>query len=201
MRIDGRAQLDTIDFRKQDGLVPVVAQHAHSGEVLMLAFATRESLERTLDERVMWYWSRSRGELWRKGDTSGNTQQLVALHTDCDNDAMVAHVLPSGPSCHTGAWSCFDAPPALAALDGVIAARADSGDERSYTRRLLGDANLRLKKLGEEAVELALACERADTERVREEAADLLYHVMVACRGAGVGLADVLAVLDSRRQG
>ena len=200
MRIDEPAQLDTIDFTKHDGLVPVVAQHAHSGEVLMLAFATREALERTLAERVMWYWSRSRGELWRKGDTSGNTQQLVSLHTDCDSDAIVARVLPNGPSCHTGAWSCFDAAPALAALDAVIAARATSGDARSYTRRLLGDANLRLKKLGEEAVELALACERADTERVREEAADLLYHVMVACRGAGVALTDVLAVLDARRQ-
>jgi phosphoribosyl-ATP pyrophosphohydrolase/phosphoribosyl-AMP cyclohydrolase len=201
MRIDERAQLDTIDFTKHDGLVPVVAQHAHSGEVLMLAFATREALERAIDERVMWYWSRSRGELWRKGDTSGNTQQLVSLYADCDNDAIVAHVLPNGPSCHTGAWSCFDAAPALAELDAVIATRADSGDERSYTRRLLGDANLRLKKLGEEAVELALACERADTERVREEAADLLYHVMVACRGAGVALTDVLAVLDARRKG
>ena len=199
MRIAERAQLDTIDFAKHDGLVPVVTQHAHSGEVLMLAFATREALERTLDERVMWYWSRSRDSLWRKGDTSGNTQQLVSLHADCDSDAIVARVLPAGPSCHTGAWSCFDAAPTLAALDAVIAARADSTEEGSYTRRLLGDANLRLKKLGEEAVELALACERADAMRVREEAADLLYHVLVACRGAGVGVADVLGALDARR--
>jgi phosphoribosyl-ATP pyrophosphohydrolase/phosphoribosyl-AMP cyclohydrolase len=200
MRIDERTHLDTIDFAKHDGIVPVIAQHAYSGEVLMLAFATREALERTLDEGVMWYWSRSRGSLWRKGDTSGNVQQLVSLHADCDSDAIVARIVPSGPSCHTGAWSCFEAAPTLAALDAVIATRAAATDERSYTKRLLGDANLRLKKLGEEAVELALACERADTERVREEAADLLYHALVACRAAGVGVADVLAALDARRK-
>jgi phosphoribosyl-ATP pyrophosphohydrolase/phosphoribosyl-AMP cyclohydrolase len=122
----------------------------------------------------------------------------VSLHLDCDNDAIVARVLPDGPACHTGARTCFDAPPVLAALDDVIAARALSGDERSYTKRLLGDANLRLKKLGEEAVELALACERGDTARVRDEAADLLYHTLVACRAAGVSLTDVLGALAAR---
>jgi phosphoribosyl-ATP pyrophosphohydrolase/phosphoribosyl-AMP cyclohydrolase len=197
MRIDDSAQLDAIVFAS-DGLVPVITQHAYSGEVLMFAFANRAALEHTLRARVMWYWSRSRGSLWRKGETSGNTQRLVSLHLDCDNDAIVARVLPDGPACHTGARTCFDAPPVLAALDDVIAARALSGDERSYTKRLLGDANLRLKKLGEEAVELALACERGDTARVRDEAADLLYHTLVACRAAGVSLTDVLGALAAR---
>jgi phosphoribosyl-AMP cyclohydrolase / phosphoribosyl-ATP pyrophosphohydrolase len=198
MRITEAAQLDGIDFGKAGGLVPVVTQHAHSGEVLMLAYGSRESLGRTLTEGEMWYWSRSRGELWRKGDTSGNVQRLVSLHLDCDGDAVVARVLTSGPSCHTGDWSCFAAPPTLAALDATIAERAAAGGG-SYTQRLLADGNLRLKKLGEEAVELALACERGQRDRVAEEAADLLYHVLVACRAAGVTAAAVLAELEGRR--
>lgn len=198
MNVETAAQLDGLTF-DGDGLLPVIAQHAHTGEVLMLAWANREALARTLDERVLWYWSRSRAELWRKGDTSGNVQRLVSLHADCDQDALVARVLPAGPSCHTGEWSCFGAPPTLTALDDVIAQRAVSPPSVSYTGRLLADSNLRLKKLGEEAVELALACERGERERVPEEAADLLYHVLVACRAAGVGLEDILGVLQGRR--
>lgn len=198
MNITTVEQLGALAYNA-DGLVPVIAQHAHTGEVLMLAWANREALERTLAERVTWYWSRSRGTLWRKGDTSGNVQRLVSLHGDCDADAVVARVLPAGPSCHTGEWSCFDAPPLLASLDAVIASREASPTGGSYTARLLADGNLRLKKLGEEAVELALACERGERERVAEEAGDLLYHALVACRAAGVGLEQVLAVLAARR--
>jgi phosphoribosyl-ATP pyrophosphohydrolase/phosphoribosyl-AMP cyclohydrolase len=187
--------LDALRFDAR-GLVPVIAQHALTGEVLMLAWADRAALERTLDERVMWYWSRSRNALWKKGETSGNVQRLVSLHHDCDSDALLARVLPDGPTCHTGAWSCFAAPPTLAALDATIEERTRSG--AGYTGRLLGDGNLRLKKLGEEAVELALACGRGDVEGVAEEGADLLYHVMVACRAAGVPTAAVLAVLEQR---
>jgi phosphoribosyl-AMP cyclohydrolase / phosphoribosyl-ATP pyrophosphohydrolase len=198
MMITHTTQLDGIDFAKAGGLVPVVTQHAHTGEVLMLAYGNRDSLGRTLADGEMWYWSRSRGELWRKGDTSGNVQRLVSLHLDCDSDAVVARVLPTGPSCHTGDWSCFAAPPTLAALDATIAARAASAGG-SYTQRLLADANLRLKKLGEEAVELALACERGQRARIAEEAADLMYHVLVACRAADVDAALVLAELERRR--
>jgi phosphoribosyl-AMP cyclohydrolase / phosphoribosyl-ATP pyrophosphohydrolase len=198
MMITHTTQLDGIDFAKAGGLVPVVTQHAHTGEVLMLAYGNRDSLGRTLADGEMWYWSRSRGELWRKGDTSGNVQRLVSLHLDCDSDAVVARVLPTGPSCHTGDWSCFAAPPTLAALDATIAARAASAGG-SYTQRLLADANLRLKKLGEEAVELALACERGQRARIAEEAADLMYHVLVACRAADVEAALVLAELERRR--
>jgi phosphoribosyl-ATP pyrophosphohydrolase/phosphoribosyl-AMP cyclohydrolase len=198
MTIDSTTQLEQMNFGS-DGLLPVITQHAHTGEVLMQAWTNRDALERTIADRVMWYWSRSRRELWRKGDTSGNVQRLVALHTDCDADSVLARVLPAGPSCHTGEWSCFAAPPVLAALDTVIAARAAGPHAGRYTSRLLADSNLRLKKLGEEAVELALACERGDTARVAEEAADLLYHALVACRAAGVGLEQVLAVLAARR--
>jgi phosphoribosyl-AMP cyclohydrolase / phosphoribosyl-ATP pyrophosphohydrolase len=201
MIIDAATELDRLDFARSGGILPVIAQHALTGEVLMLAYANREAVERTLCDGEMWYWSRSRSELWHKGATSGNTQSLVSLHFDCDADALLARVLPAGPSCHTGDWSCFDAPPTLAALDAVIAERAASPDGGGYTRRLLEDANLRLKKLGEEAVELALACERGDAGRVAEEAADLIYHALVACRAAGASAGDVLAALDQRRPG
>ena len=198
MTIDDAAQLDQIDFAKGDGLVPVLAQQAYTGEVLTLAYANREALERTLADRVMWYFSRSRGALWRKGDTSGHVQHVVSLHGDCDRDTVLARVLPAGPACHTGAANCFDTTPTLSALATVIDERA-AAPGSSYTQKLLADRNLRLKKLGEEALELALACELEDSDRVAEEAADVLYHVLVACRGAGVSLGDVLAVLAGRR--
>ncbi|HEX2166923.1 MAG TPA: bifunctional phosphoribosyl-AMP cyclohydrolase/phosphoribosyl-ATP diphosphatase HisIE [Longimicrobiales bacterium] len=197
-RIQSAEQLDQLDFSKGDGLLPVIAQHALTGEVLMLAYANRDALVRTLADRVMCYFSRSRGELWRKGDTSGNLQHLVSLHADCDGDTVIARVLPHGPACHTGASNCFDTMPTLPALDSVILSRIATPTDSSYTQTLLADDNLRLKKLGEEAVELALACERGESDRVAEEAADLLYHVLVACRAANVSLAQVLAVLEAR---
>jgi phosphoribosyl-AMP cyclohydrolase / phosphoribosyl-ATP pyrophosphohydrolase len=199
MIIEGPQRLDALDFTKGDGLLPVVVQHAHTGEVLMLAWASREALERCLATGTMWFWSRSRAELWQKGATSGNTQRLATLHYDCDADTLLARVLPAGPACHTGERTCFDAAPTLAALDDVITARATGPDTGSYTRRLLDDPNLRLKKLGEEAVELALACERGEPQRAASEAADLLYHMLVAVRAAGATTADVLAALDERR--
>jgi phosphoribosyl-ATP pyrophosphohydrolase/phosphoribosyl-AMP cyclohydrolase len=165
----------------------------------MMAWANREAVERTLAQGRMWYWSRSRRALWQKGEQSGNAQRLVSLHLDCDADTLLAHVEPTGPSCHTGEWSCFSAPPTLAGLQEIIALRAASSDAASYTRRLLDDENLRLKKLGEEAVELALACRDEDSRRMAEEAADLLYHIMVACAAADVSLEDVLRSLDRRR--
>jgi phosphoribosyl-ATP pyrophosphohydrolase/phosphoribosyl-AMP cyclohydrolase len=193
--------IDQLDFGRSDHLLPVVTQHAHTGEVLMLAYVNRAALERTIERGEMWYFSRSRGELWHKGETSGSVQRVVSLHADCDRDTLLARVLPAGPACHTGAANCFDTAPTLAELDGVIGARTESAPASSYTGRLLADSNLRLKKLGEEAVELALACEREDRERIAGEAADLLYHVLVACRAAGVSAADVLAELASRATG
>ncbi len=198
MKIERADQLDELDFGKAGGLVLVITQHALTGEVLMVAWATREALEKTLASGEAWYHSRSRDELWHKGETSGNTQRLVTLHADCDADTVLARVLPTGPSCHTGAWSCFDGAPTMPGLGHVIEARRDADPAGSYTARLLADRNLRLKKLGEEAAELAVAC--ADgSDRVAEEAADLLYHILVACAGAGVSLEDVLGALESRR--
>src|SRR5690606_5443317 len=148
MRIENEDQLDRLDFAKGQGLVPVVAQHARTGEVLMVGYANREALARTLETGVVWYYSRSRQRLWQKGETSGNVHRLVSLHTDCDGDAIVARVDPAGPTCHTGDWSCFGAPPTLAALSAVLQERLAAPPERSYTAKLLADRNLRLKKLG-----------------------------------------------------
>jgi phosphoribosyl-ATP pyrophosphohydrolase/phosphoribosyl-AMP cyclohydrolase len=195
--------LDALNFEKGQGTVTVVAQDAVSGVVLMVAAADREALERTLATGQMHYRSRMRG-LWHKGATSGNVQRVVSLSADCDADAVLARVVPAGPACHTGAESCFGSAAlgadALGALDATIAVRAAAADVAgpSYTRRLLGDRNLRLKKLGEEAAELVTACADGDVARAREEAADLMYHALVALRAVGGSLEDVRAVLAER---
>lgn len=200
-----RLDLDALDFGKGGGLVTVIAQDAASGAVLMLAHADREALERTLATGLMHYRSRTRGP-WKKGESSGNVQRVLSLHADCDGDAVLARIAPAGPACHTGSASCFGgaalAPDAVAALDAVLAARAAAADEPgerpSYTRALLADRNKRLKKLGEEAAELAVACADGDRARATEEAADLLYHALVALRALGAGWADVRAELAKR---
>lgn len=201
-RLRASADLDALDFSKLTGLVPVVAQDAADGRALMLAFATREALEKSLATGEMHFWSRSRGALWRKGETSGNTLRVVSLHADCDRDAVLALVRPTGPACHTGEGTCFGdgAAPELPALDATLAARQADRPAGSYTVRLLDDENLRLKKLGEETAELVAALAKGDPERAREEAADLLYHMLVALRAAGVPATDVLEALEARRR-
>ena len=195
--------IDQLDFTKSGGLVTVVTQDVATGAVLMVAHADREALEHTLRTGEMHYRSRSRG-LWHKGGTSGNVQRVLSLTADCDADAVLARVVPAGPACHNGTTSCFreDALQAdvFATLDATISARMRSTDNpsTSYTQRLLGDRNLRLKKLGEEAVELATACVDGDIERATEETADLLYHALVALRAVGGSLHGVRAVLSSR---
>lgn len=200
--LNGPRDLDRLDFTKQEGLVAVVAQHAGDGRVLMVAHATREALERTLATREMHFWSRSRGTLWRKGETSGNTLAVVSLHADCDGDTVLALVRPSGPACHTGEPTCFGrgASPELAALDATLAERQVERPQGSYTVRLLDDENLRLKKLGEETAELVSALAKGDAARAREEAADLIYHTLVALRAAGVSAGRVLEALEARRR-
>jgi len=198
--------VESLNFEKGGGLVTVVAQDANTGLVLMVAHADRAAITRSLETGEMHYHSRTRG-LWHKGQSSGNTQKIVSLHVDCDGDAVLARVVPAGPACHTGTQSCFrqDDLPArgLAMLDAIIAQRAktDAADGESYTRKLLGDRNLRLKKLGEEAAELVTACADGDAARVREEAADLFYHALVAVHATGGSLAEVEAILDQRHRG
>lgn len=196
--------VSALDFAKGGGVVTIVAQDARTGAVLMIAAADREALERTIATGEMHYRSRTRG-LWHKGATSGNTQRVVSLSPDCDGDAVLARVVPAGPACHNATTSCFGASAlesdALSALDVVIAARATNAGEPSspsYTSRLLADRNLRMKKLGEESAELVLALADGDVGRVASEAADLVYHVLVALRGVGVGLDAVRDVLAAR---
>ena len=197
--------LDALNFDKGQGTVTVIAQDAATGVVLMVAAADREALTRTLATGEMHYRSRTRG-LWHKGATSGNVQRVVSLSADCDGDAVLARVTPAGPACHTGSVSCCGpaalTPDALAVLDATIATRgavpADASAPPSYTRRLLADRNLRLKKLGEEAAELVTACADGDLARAREEAADLVYHALVALRATGGTLADLRQTLAAR---
>jgi phosphoribosyl-ATP pyrophosphohydrolase/phosphoribosyl-AMP cyclohydrolase len=200
------ADLDGLRFDAQ-GLLPVVAQDASTGAVLMVAWANRDALGRTLDTRELHFWSRSRGALWKKGETSGNILRLRSLHADCDGDTVLALCEPTGPACHTGETTCFGegAQPVstgatLDALWTVIDERARTRPEGSSTTKLLGDENLRLKKLGEETAELVAALARGDAERAPEEAADLIYHVLAELRGAELDLAAVGAVLDRRRR-
>jgi phosphoribosyl-ATP pyrophosphohydrolase/phosphoribosyl-AMP cyclohydrolase len=195
-----------------DGLIPAVVQDAATGRVLTQAWMNRESLERTLERGETWFWSRSRRELWRKGATSGNTQAVRAVLLDCDGDSLVVLVDPAGPACHTGAETCFGtaltagAVPepfaALADLERTVAARAEAADpESSYTARLLAKGiDTVCKKVGEEATEVVLAAKGDEHGQVVYESADLLYHLAVLWRAAGVSLDEVAAELASRRR-
>ncbi|HET7132282.1 MAG TPA: bifunctional phosphoribosyl-AMP cyclohydrolase/phosphoribosyl-ATP diphosphatase HisIE [Gammaproteobacteria bacterium] len=209
--------LDALDFVHGGGLVTVVTQDVHTGQLLMVAHADREALEYTLATGEMHYRSRRRG-LWHKGATSGNRQHVVSLTADCDGDAVLALVEQTGAACHNGTRSCFVVADAqddwsseavhrsgegtvLAGLDATISTRAEAGSSAtrsSYTARLLADRNLRLKKLGEEAAELVTACADGDRERATEEAADLLYHALVALHAVGGSLGDVERILARR---
>ena len=201
--------LDALNFAKGDGLVTVVAQDADSGVVLMVAHADREALQHTLDTGEMHYRSRTRG-LWHKGATSGNVQQVVMLLADCDGDAVLARVRSAGPACHTGSRSCFGesalSAEVLGALDATIEARASAStpepttEKPSYTRRLLADRNLRLKKVGEEAAETIIAAKDEDAAALTAETADLVYHLVVLLVERGLTL-EVLAGELARRRG
>ena len=194
--------LDEVAFDPGTGTVVVVAQDATTGRVLMVAHADREALARTIETGEMHYRSRSRG-LWRKGATSGNVQKMVSLSLDCDGDTVLARVVPAGPACHTGEVSCFSnsaQPSAWALLAETIHARRMQPDATGYTRTLLGDRNLRLKKIGEEAAEFVTACADADSIRAAEEAADVVYHMAVALEAVGTSLDAVGLALFERSE-
>ena len=194
-----------------DGLAPAVVQDAHTGRVLMVAWMSAEALGRTLETGQGWYWSRSRGELWRKGATSGNTQAVRAVILDCDADTLLVLVDQTGVACHTGEPTCFfaalgadQAPEPFAALGdltGVVTQRAAAGDrEGSYTARLLGGGIDQVcKKVGEEATEVVIAAKGREREQVVYESADLLYHLAVLWHAAGVDVDEVAEELASRR--
>jgi phosphoribosyl-ATP pyrophosphohydrolase/phosphoribosyl-AMP cyclohydrolase len=194
------------------GLVPVIAQDGNTGAVLTLAYANREALKKTLETGEAYYYSRSRQELWRKGATSGNTQRVVEVRLDCDGDALLYRVEPQGPACHTGEDSCFftklagtevqdgSAPgfgAILEKLAGTIAERHREMPEESYTAGLIRRGTPRVaQKVGEEAVEVVVAA--LQDERLAEEAADLLYHLLVLLEERGVGIGEVARVLHDR---
>jgi phosphoribosyl-AMP cyclohydrolase / phosphoribosyl-ATP pyrophosphohydrolase len=190
------------------GLVPCIIQDWHSGEVLTLAYTNQEALAATRRTGELHLWSRSRGELWHKGATSGNTQKVRAIRYDCDGDALLALVEPAGPACHTGERTCFyrgELDPAaphevLPGLERTIAQRAADAPEGSYTARLLADPPFVGEKVQEEAEEVARAAREETDERVAEESADVLYHLAVLLRSRGLSLADAEEVLRGRRR-
>jgi phosphoribosyl-ATP pyrophosphohydrolase/phosphoribosyl-AMP cyclohydrolase len=190
------------------GLVSCVVQDWSSGEVLMLAYMNEQALRRTRETGELHLWSRSREEPWHKGATSGNVQTVRALRFDCDGDALLALVEPAGPACHTGERTCFHrgaldpgAPyETLPALERTLSARASERPEGSYTVELLDDPRRIGEKVMEESEEVARAAREESDERVDEEAADVLYHLLVLLRSRGRSLIDAELVLDGRRR-
>lgn len=188
-----------------DGLVPAVVQDAVTGRVLMVAWMNAESLERSISTGETWFWSRSRGELWHKGATSGHTQRVLSVAADCDGDTLLVQVEAAGPACHTGAVDCFGGAedarlgPLLELLQGIIRSRAEHRPEDSYTTRLLGAGTDRiLRKVGEEAGELIIAGKNGDHGEIAREAADLLYHILVFL--ASQGIAGTVVGAELRRR-
>jgi phosphoribosyl-AMP cyclohydrolase / phosphoribosyl-ATP pyrophosphohydrolase len=218
--------LDQVRFDER-GLVPAIVQDAESGEVLMLAYMNRESLEKTLERGETWFWSRSRQKLWHKGETSGSKQGVVSIRQDCDGDALLVRVRQHGVACHTGTYSCFDLNRTLAGSVGkdsgesksvemdegslgeilgevarVIRSRRVERPEGSYTVKML-DAGIDriLKKVGEESGEVIIAAKNHSKEEIAWEVADLLYHTLVMLELEGVSLGRVGAQLRGRRGG
>ena len=201
--------IDRIDFAKGDGLVPAVVQDAGTGAVLMLGYMNREAVEQTLARKRAVFFSRSKQRLWEKGETSGDTLDVVDVALDCDNDTLLVTAHPRGPACHNGTVTCFgDATRSaagdiafLAKLETVIAQRASEKPENSYTARLLAKGLGKVaQKVGEEGVETALAGAGESEQEVIEESADLLFHLLVLLRARGLTLAQVVRQLESRHR-
>ena len=214
------ADIPRLAFAKTpDALLPAVVQHAADGRVLMLGYVSAESLAQTFDSGHVTFYSRSKGRLWIKGETSGHTLALQSAHADCDRDAVLFKVLPQGPTCHTGGETCFDegtevlapygktgggatAPADLAfllVLEGLLHDRQPDADSASYTSRLLAKGVMKVaQKVGEEGVEMALEATGGTDELLTEEAADLMYHYLLLLRAKGQRLGDVVQVLRER---
>jgi phosphoribosyl-ATP pyrophosphohydrolase/phosphoribosyl-AMP cyclohydrolase len=196
--------IDSLKFDER-GLIPAIVQDASTREVLTLAYMNAESLARTIETGETWFWSRSRNELWHKGETSGNTQRVISLKSDCDNDAVVVLVDPAGPACHTGARSCFeidgeDRSSLLTRLYALIEERERTRPEGSYTTYLFDQGlDKILKKVGEEAAETIIAAKNEDSKLLVGEVSDLVYHLLVLLVARGVSLEEVGAELAQRR--
>jgi len=194
-----------VDFGKMNGLLPAIVQDAGDGTVLMLGFMNAEALERTLNEGLITFWSRTKQRLWQKGETSGNYLELVSLDVDCDRDTLLLQARPRGSVCHTGSRSCFPEDSnerigiVLNRLAETIASRKDKAPEGSYTARLFNEGPKKIgQKVGEEAVELAIAAQYPDAQRCIEESADLIYHLMVLLAAKDITFQQVEVELAKR---
>lgn len=206
MLIQKQQDIDELAWRKMDGLLPAIVQDAFDGRVLMQGYMNREALQNSLEHGRLTFWSRSRDELWTKGDTSGNTLDLIAVHADCDRDCLLVLATPDGPTCHLGTDSCFDTTAAvtpqlafLAGLERLVCERDEQRPKGSYTTDLFTAGVKRIaQKVGEEGVETALAATAGDEEELLNESADLLYHLLVLLRARDASLSDVISELQSR---
>ncbi|MEJ0088106.1 MAG: bifunctional phosphoribosyl-AMP cyclohydrolase/phosphoribosyl-ATP diphosphatase HisIE [Pseudomonadota bacterium] len=198
-----------IDFAKGDGLVPAIVQDADTGAVLMMAYMNREALEQTLARKRAVFFSRSKQRLWEKGETTGHTLDVVDIAADCDNDTLLVSARPRGPACHNGTLTCFGDEPRsaatsiafLAKLEAVIAQRATEKPDSSYTAKLLAKGiNKVAQKVGEEGVETALAGAGESDDKLIDESADLLFHLLVLLRARGIALPQVVQKLESRHR-
>jgi phosphoribosyl-AMP cyclohydrolase / phosphoribosyl-ATP pyrophosphohydrolase len=207
--IQSEADIASLDFDKTGGLLPAIIQHADTGAVLMLGYMNPQALATTLARGRVVFWSRSKQRLWEKGETSGHTLDVVAIHEDCDQDSLLVLARPAGPVCHTGTATCFGDGPLtraealgfLGQLEQVIEQRISAGDATSYTARLFNEGTRRLaQKVGEEGVEVALAGVADDDTALVNESADLLFHLAVLLRGRGLSLENVAAELAARHR-
>ncbi|MDH7451802.1 bifunctional phosphoribosyl-AMP cyclohydrolase/phosphoribosyl-ATP diphosphatase HisIE [Luteimonas composti] len=197
------AGADALDWDKGDGLLPAIVQDARTLRVLMLGYMDRAAFEATVATRRVTFFSRSKGRLWTKGESSGHFLELVSLEADCDHDALLVLAHPRGPTCHLQRDSCFPSAPGagLAELSALVAQRHRDMPEGSYTSRLFEGGTRRMaQKVGEEGVETALAGVAEDDDALLGEAADLVFHLLVLLRARGLGLEDVEAKLASRRR-
>lgn len=194
--------IDQLNFTKLNGLVPAIVQDAETRQVLMVGFMNREAVQKTLDEKKIVFWSRTKQRLWQKGETSGNTLELISVAADCDGDALLLQAKPDGPTCHTGNYTCFGEEKrteALAALEQTIHQRKQQMPKDSYTATLFARGTPYIsQKVGEEAVEVIVASLQGDQSALKQEAADLLYHLLVLFADRGILLQDVTETLNGR---
>ena len=196
--------IESLDFSKGNGLMPVIVQDSETSAVLMLGYMNRESVEKTIQDKKVTFWSRSKKRLWQKGESSGNYLHYVSMEKDCDSDSLLIQAIPEGPTCHTGSYSCFNVQPdklsILRVLEILINRRAEELPENSYTTTLLkSDISLVAQKVGEEAVETVVAGLSQETEKLHEEAADLIYHLLVLLKKRDTNFDAVLDLLAKRR--
>ncbi len=198
-------QLSQLDWEKTDGMIPAIIQHKVSGEVLMLGYMNAQALEETLSSGNVTFWSRTKGRLWTKGESSGNFLKVVSITPDCDNDSLLILANPLGPTCHTGTSSCFAPAESdwgfLYQLEQLLAARKSADPDSSYTASLYARGTKRIaQKVGEEGVETALAATVNDRFELTNEASDLIYHLLVLLQDQELDLSTVINNLRARHQ-